>query len=155
MPPSGFMVILGAVSTSTTILSVSVLFMIGRTRSGVAAAVAELLGEAGSWPSPWALPTAVVWILLASVLAAGVAAPMASRLGRSLAPRFARWDTRLLAAMTLIALGILIPVATGPMGLGLAGLAALVGAVPVRVGVRRVQLMAALLVPVLVGAFGA
>jgi len=154
MPPSGFMVILGAVSTSTAVLSVSVLFMIGRTRSGVAAAVAALLGDAGSWPSPFALPSAVVWILLASVLAAVLAAPIASRLAGTLAPRFARWDPRALAGATLVGLGLLILVATGPLGLGLAGLAALVGAVPVRIGVRRVQLMAALLVPVLVGLYG-
>ena len=151
MPPSGFMVILGAVSTSTAVLSVAVLFMIGRARSGVAAAVAELLGGAESWGAPFALPAAVVWVLLASVLAAVLAAPIASRLSVSLAPRLARWDPRRLSAATLIALGVLILVATGPMGLGLAALAALVGAVPIRIGVRRIQLMAALLVPVLVG----
>lgn len=153
MPPSGFMVILGAVSTSTAVLSVSVLFIIGRTRSGVAAAVAELLGRAGTWASPFELPSAVVWILLASLIAAVVAAPMASRIAEVLAPRFARWDPRLLAGATLVALSLLILVATGPVGLGLAGLAALVGAVPVRIGVRRIQLMAALLVPVLIGLY--
>ena len=154
MSPSGFMVVLGAVSTSTAVLSVSVLFMIGRARSGVAAAVQELLGEAGSWSSPFAVPAPVVWLVLASVLAAVVTAPLASHLAGALAPRLARWDPRVLSAVTLTALSALILLATGPAGLGLAGLAALVGALPVRIGVRRVQLMASLLVPVLVGLYG-
>ena len=155
LPPSGFMVILGAVSTSTAVLSVSVLFMIGRARSGVAAAVRELLGGPGTWPSPFALPSAVLWIVLASVLAAVVAAPVASRLATALAPRLARWDPRLLSAVTLVGLCVLILLATGWIGLGVAGLACLAGAVPVRIGVRRIQLMAALLLPVLIGSYGA
>jgi len=154
LPPSGFMVILGAVSTSTAILSVSVLFMIGRARSGVAAAVRELLGGPGGWPSPFALPSAVVWIVLASCLTAAVAAPAASRLAAVLAPGLSRMDPRVLSAATLLALGVLILVATGPVGLGVAGLACVVGSVPIRTGVRRIQLMAALLVPVLVGSYG-
>jgi putative membrane protein len=154
LPPSGFMVILGAVSTSTAILSVSVLFMIGRTRSGVAAAVRDLLGSPGSWPSPFALPSEVFWIMLASVLAAAVAGPAASRLAVALAPGLSKMDPRILSAATLVALGVLILVATGPVGLGVAGLACLVGSVPIRSGVRRIQLMAALLVPVLVGSYG-
>ncbi len=155
MAPSGFMVILGAVSTSTAILSVSVLFIIGRARSGVAAAVRDLLGDAGSWPSPLGVPDPVLWLVLASVVAAVLAAPLAVRTARLLAPRLARWDPRRLAAATIVGLAALILVATGPAGLGLAALAALVGAVPVRIGVRRIQLMAALLVPVLVGLLGA
>ncbi len=151
MPPSGFMVILGAVTTSTAILSVSVLFMIGRARSGVAAAVQDLLGGVGSWPSPLSLPSAVLWLVVASLLAAVLAAPLAVRVAGFLAPRLVRWDPRRLSAATLVGLGALILLATGPMGVGVALLAALVGAVPVRVGVRRIQLMAALLVPVLVG----
>ena len=43
----------------------------------------------------------------------------------------------------------LLAVATGPFGVALAGLATLVGLVPIALRVRRVHLMAALLVPVL------
>src|SRR5439155_432447 len=42
--PSQFMVVLGAVSTSTALLSVAVLFIIHRARSGAAAAVRGLAG---------------------------------------------------------------------------------------------------------------
>lgn len=151
LPPSGFMVILGAVSTSTAILSVAVLFMIGRARSGVAAVIESLVGGTSGWGSPVGVPWTVAYLVLASVIAAAVAAPAASALGGFLAPRITRLDPRLLSAATLVALAALILVATGPMGLAVAGLACVVGAVPIRLGVRRIQLMAALLVPVLVG----
>lgn len=151
LPPSGFMVILGAVSTSTAILSVAVLFMIGRARSGIAAAVRDLLGSPGAWPSLGALPVSVLWLVLASVLAAALAAPMAVHVARSLGPRWSHLDPRFLSGATLLALAVLIVVAAGPIGGAVAALACVVGLVPVRSGVRRIQLMASLLVPVLVG----
>lgn len=149
--PAAFMVVLGAVSTSTAILSVAVLFVIGRARSGIAAAVLELLGPSDPWPALGAVPSAVVWLVLASVLATVVAAPVAGRLARTLGPRWSRRDPRLLSAATLVGLGALILAASGPVGGGIAALACLVGLVPIRAGVRRVQMMASLLVPVLVG----
>ncbi len=149
--PAAFMVVLGAVSTSTAILSVTVLFVIGRARSGIAAAVLELLGPSDVWPAVAAIPTAVAWLVLASVLSAVVAAPLAARLARILGPRWSRKDPRILSAATLVGLSALILIASGPVGGGVAALACLVGLVPIRAGVRRVQMMSSLLVPVLVG----
>ncbi len=151
LTPSAFMVILGAVSTSTAVLSVSVLFIIGRARSGVAATVQELLGASGGWSVPAAIPSVVLWLTLASVLAAVLSAPAVVWMARFLAPYWSRVDPRLLAAGTIVALVVLIAVATGGLGVGIAALACVIGAVPIRAGVRRVQLMAALLVPVLLG----
>ena len=149
--PSGFMVILGAVSTSTAVLSVAVLFMIGRARSGTAAAVRDLLGSPETWPSLGAIPVAVLWLVLASVLAAVLAAPVAGALARSLGPRWSHQDPRILSGATLLLLGALVLAASGPVGGAVAAVACLVGLVPVRTGVRRIQLMASLLVPVLAG----
>ena len=151
LPPSGFMVILGAVSSSTAVLSVAVLFMIGRARSGTAAAVRDLLGSPAGWPSVGAIPVAVLWLALASVIAAVLAAPLAAALARGLGPRWSRLDPRLLSGVTLVALGGLILLACGPLGGAVAAIACVVGLVPVRAGVRRIQLMASLLVPVLAG----
>ncbi len=149
LAPPAFMVILGAVSTSTAVLSVSVLFMIGKARSGTAAAVRELLGPSGGWTDVLTPPTAILWLAMASVVAGALAAPLASAVARFLASRWSRVDPRLLAGATLLGLSALIAVASGPLGLGVAGLACLAGLVPVRAGVRRVHLMASLLVPVL------
>lgn len=151
LAPPAFMVILGAVSTSTAVLSVSVLFMIGKARSGIAAAVRELLGGSGSWSDPLVPPASVLWLAVASVLAGVLAAPLACAVARFLASRWSRVDSRVLSAATLAGLAVLIGLATGLLGLAVAGLSCVVGLVPVRVGARRVHLMASLLVPVLAG----
>jgi putative membrane protein len=151
LAPPAFMVILGAVSTSTAVLSVAVLFMIGKARSGTAAAVRELLALSGGWADPLAVPPTVAWLALASVISGVLAAPLAFAVARLLASRWSQIDPRLLSAGTLLGLGVLITLASGFSGLAVAGLASLVGLVPVRAGVRRVHLMAALLVPVLAG----
>lgn len=152
--PSSFMVVLGAVSTSTCILSIAVLFMIGKARSGTAAAVRELLGPAEAWPGPLGLPVPVLAMLLAAVIACAAAAPVAAGLARSLAPRWSSVDPRKASAATLAILLFLLGLVMGPLGLAVAALASIVGLVPVVAGVRRVHLMAALLVPVLLSASG-
>src|SRR5207245_875787 len=152
--PSQFMVVLGAVSTSTALLSVAVLFMIHRARSGAAAAVRELSGDLAPWPSVWATPTSLLLLVTSAVLATAMAAPLAAHLGRAVARRWSSSNPRRIAALSLLAVLILLAIATGPVGLGLAGLAAVVGLVPIALRVRRVHLMASLLVPVLLTYLG-
>ena len=152
--PSQFMVVLGAVSTSTALLSVAVLFMIHRARSGAAAAVRGLSGDLPPWPSVWATPTSLLLLVTSAVLATAMAAPLAAHLGRGVARRWSSSNPRRIAALSLLAVLILLAIATGPVGLGLAGLAAVVGLVPIALRVRRVHLMASLLVPVLLTYLG-
>jgi putative membrane protein len=143
------MVVLGAVSSSTALLSVAVLFMIQRTRSGVAAGVRVLLGE-GSGPSAWGpVPDAVLPLVLAAVLATAVAAPLAASLARRAARTWSLRDPRRISALSLIVIHGLLFFVTGPVGLAVAGVATLVGLVPIAFRVRRIHLMASLLVPVL------
>src|SRR3989442_11490430 len=78
-----------------------------------------------------------------------MAAPVAARLGRGVARRWSSSNPRRIAALSLLAVLILLAIATGPVGIGLAGLAAVVGLVPIALRVLRVPLMASVLVPVL------
>lgn len=146
--PSQFMIVLGAVSTSTSLLSVAVLFMIHRSRSGTAAAVRVLLGDIVPWPTSGTAPASLVLLVSAAVLATSVAAPLAARLGRYVARHWSNANPRRICALSLLAVLILLAAVTGPVGLALAGVAAMVGLVPVALRVRRVHLMASLLVPV-------
>ena len=148
MTPARFMVVLGATSTSTAVLSVAVLFIIGRARSGAAAAVRDLLSSAGPWASAVQAPDPLLWLLLAAAMATAASAVIAVRIARRLAPAWSRVGPRRLALVTLAALFALLLLATGWAGVALAGLSAAVGLLPIRLGVRRVHLMAALLVPV-------
>lgn len=149
--PTQFMVVLGAVSTSTALLSVAVLFMIHRARSGAAVAVADLLGDLGSWSSPLGTPASLLVLLAATGLATAIAAPLAARMAQLIARRWSISDPRRISAVSIIVLAILLGFVSGLPGLAIAVLAAVVGLVPVALRVRRVHLMAALLVPVLLG----
>jgi len=147
--PAAFLVVLGAVSSSTTLLSVAVLFIIHRARSGAAAAVRDLVGEPDAWSDVLAIPDVLLALVMSAVLASAVAAPLASAIGRAFAVRWAGGNPRRLSLLCLFVLVGLIGLATGPAGVGIALVASVVGYVPVALGVRRVHLMASLLVPVL------
>jgi putative membrane protein len=150
--PSQFMVVLGAVSSSTGLLSVAVLYIIHRSRSGAAAAVRLLVGTPAPWTDPGFLPVSLILLVLAGVGSTAAAAPIASRLARRVARRWSRSNPRRLAAASLLGLLGLLAFTTGPIGLAVAACAAILGFVPIRQRVRRVHLMASLLVPVLVSA---
>lgn len=147
--PAPFMVVLGSVSTSTAVLSVAVLFIIGRARSGTAVAVQGLIGVAPTWSVAWAPPEFLLLLVAAAALAACVAAPLATSLARRIASRWSSINSRRLAAATLVAIVALLAIISGFPGLVVTAVASLVGLVPVRAGVRRVHLMAALLVSVI------
>jgi putative membrane protein len=147
--PTSFMVVLGAVSSSTSLLSVAVLFMIQRTRSGVAAGVRVLLGDPGGSSTWGPVPGAILPLVVAAVLATALAAPLAAGLARRAARTWSRADPRRISAMSVLVILGLLFVVTGPVGLAVAGVATLVGLVPIAFRVRRIHLMASLLVPVL------
>src|SRR5207249_2718624 len=123
-------------------LSVAVLFIIHRARSGAAAAVRGLAGNLAPWPNAWAAPASLVLLVMSAVLATAIAAPLAARIGRGVARRWSRSNPRRIAALSLIAVFVLLAAATGPVGIALAALSTIVGLVPVALRVRRVHLMA-------------
>ena len=147
--PHQFMIVLGAVSSSTALLSVTVLFIIHRTRSGTAAAVRDFVGDFVPWPGLWSAPASLLAVLSASVLATALAAPLVVRLARQIARRCSSSNPRRIALLSLVVIQALLFVVTGPLGIGVAAIAMLVGLVPIALRVRRVHLMASLLVPVL------
>lgn len=148
--PSQFMVVLGAVSTSTGLLSVAVLFIIHRPRSGAAAAVRALAVHLAPWPQAWAAPASLLLLVTSAVLATSIAAPLAAWVACGVARHWSNSNPRRIAVLSLVAVFVLLAAATGPVGVGLAALSAIVGLVPVALRVRRVHLMAALLIPVLI-----
>src|SRR5206468_1277627 len=74
--------------------------------------------------------------------------------GRGVAKRWSRSNPRRIAALSLLAVFVLLAAATGPVGIALAALSTIVGLVPVALRVRRVHLMASLLIPVLLSYIG-
>ena len=122
--------------------------MIYRARSGVAAVTRDLMGELSEWKEPWSIPVSLILLTTASVVATAVAAPLATRLARRVARRWSRSDPRRVAGASFVVILVLLVVATGPVGLAVAGSATMLGFVPIALRVRRVHLMASLLIPV-------
>ncbi len=144
-----FMVALGAVGTATSLFTVAVLFIIDRARSGAAAAIQELAsGQVTAW-DPVTQPPALLVVLAASAaLAAVVAYPVTVLCSRLAARHVHRVRYDMLARGVIVVLVAMIAVLAGAAGLMVATLAALLGLVPPLAGVKRVHLMGALVLPV-------
>lgn len=145
-----FMVALGAVSTATSVFTVCVLFIIDRARSGAAVVIRELTG--GHVPA-WGNVMEPPWLLVVLAVSAGVAAlasyPLAVGIGRLAARRIHRVRYDVLARVILGVLAVLLLTLSGAAGLMLAILAGVLGLGPPLAGVKRVHLMGALVVPVI------
>ena len=74
---------------------------------------------------------------------------MAARLAQRIARRWSTWDPRKVSIVSIAVIEGLLFVVTGWPGVAVAAVASLVGLVPVALRVRRIHLMASLLVPVL------
>jgi len=144
-----FMVALGAVSTATSVFTVSVLFIIDRARSGAAVAIREL--NAGQVPI-WSVPAEPPFLLLVIALSAVVAAVASYPLALAFSRLAARWIHKIrydvLARIVLGVLAVLLLVLAGTAGLMIAILAGVLGLGPPLAGVKRVHLMGCLVVPV-------
>lgn len=146
--PMEFMASLGSVGTATAVFTVAALFIIGRARSGVAVAVRELQG-ATPWGDPLAVPVSVLVVLAAALASSAIAYPLAVRATRPYARLLARLPYRGLAAAVAGGLIALVAISAGAIGLLVAASGLALGMVPPRWGVKRVHLMGALIVPVL------
>ena len=144
-----FMVALGAVSTATSVFTVSVLFIIDRARSGAAVAIRELnAGPVAPWDPVDRVPLLLAVLLVSAVLAAIAAYPLTIAFSRLAARRIHRVRYDLLARGILATLALLILVLAGAAGLMVAVIAGVLGLVAPLAGVKRVHLMGSLIVPV-------
>lgn len=143
--PRRVLATLSAVNTAHLIIALAMLWMVGRTRSGLAIAW-EALRPTQGWVG---LPPPDVLGLGAVVLASGALAVLATtwldgpyrRALASLPPRL----PELLALATIVAL---VALTTGWTGMLLLVAAVFAGLVPLAAGTRRVHLAAALSVPI-------
>lgn len=135
---------LGAVNTAAAVLSLGVLVAFGRVRTGVAHALAEM----PTVPAPG--------LLFAAALVAGAAAFAATvAFGRRALRHAHRLAARRTALAVLTATALLVAALTGPLGLLVFAVCSAFGTIPPRLGVRRVHLMGALVVPLLWGLLAA
>lgn len=147
-----FLVAVGAAGTSTTVFTLAALFVILRSRSGVAAAVDAVLGGADAWRHASIVPPSLAAVLVAVVVASSLAYGVTLWLARPFARAAGRVRYDRLAGSVVLALVLAAFLVTGLIGLAVLGTATALGLVPPVVGVRRVHLMGCLLLPLVLGA---
>lgn len=145
-----FILSISCVNTATALFTLVALFTLLRARSGGMAAVLTL---AGPLVTPWEPLTAFPWPLALFLVAATVAALLSFRLTPLFGGLFARAANRLpyrtLVVGVLAFLVALVLLFSGLVGLAVAATATWIGLLPPLVGVRRVHLMGALLLPLI------
>lgn len=138
---------LSVVNTAHAALALPVLWLAGRPRTGLAQAVDRMVR-----PEPWiqGVPPPEFATLLAATLVAGAAGHVATRLlDVPLAAVVHRVPARLVSAFGLLLVVALTGLLTGWLGLAILVASTVTGLVPLAAGVRRVHLVAALLVPII------
>lgn len=138
---------MSAINTAHAVLAIFVWLSTARVRTGLADALDQW--SPMQWVGPW--PTTSVAIPMIIILAAaviGAGATMA--LDHVLRRRIDRLPSRALAATGLVFLTALVVALSGWTGLLLYFIAIAVGRMPLRLGVRRVHLVACLIVPALI-----
>ena len=133
----GFLVTTSGVNTANSVFALFAFAALGSPRTGVLVAF-----EASG--APLDLPLLLSAVGLAAVVGFGLVLVVGDRY----LDRVGRLDPRSLSLAVLSLLGVLSALFAGWVGVVLFGVAALVGLVPVRLGVKRAHLMGVLLVPI-------
>lgn len=135
-----FLVSVAGVNTSCTIFSLVALLVIGRPRSGAAAAIGELVE----------VSELMVWQMVVMAAAVGAASYLVTiRTARLAATILHRLNYRLLCSAVLSGLILICAAFTGPFGLLIFTLSTLVGLAAPICGVRKTHAMGVLMLPVI------
>ena len=143
---------MNAVGAAHQVFALAMLWLTLRARTGTAIAVQDLVSvqawQAGRPPTEMLAALAIV------VAAAAGGYILALALDRVASRRLSRLDGRRLSFAALAFLSVLVFVLAGPLGMLLFAVATTLGLLPIAIGVRRVHLAAAIIVPALVARLG-
>lgn len=136
-----FLVSVSGVNTSCAVLSLVALVVIGRPRSGAAAAINELIDlDAGRLHAMLVIVTALAIVsYLTTIRLAGIAGSILSKI-----------DYRNLSIFVLGSLALMALIFTGAFGIFIFFVSTLIGIVPHLAGVRKTHAMGVLMLPLIV-----
>lgn len=149
-----FIWLYSSISASGAVFALGALFMILRARSGCMDAAQYFLGERIEPNSIGENSGALAVMLLAMLVAASIGHLMVSRLNPRMGRMRAKLCSNKLAIASLVFVCSLSLVLTGTRGALVMVTAACLGLLPPLSGVRRIQLMGCLLVPITLKFFG-
>ncbi len=143
-----FIWLYSVVSSSGAVFALGALFVISRARSGTMEAVKELLGTQ-SLEASWASEPLPIASILAAMLVAGLLSYLVLTRCQGWLVRFrGPLCSKKLAIISLVFVALLSMWLTGVRGALLMAACVPLGLIPPLIGVRRIQLMGCLLVPV-------
>lgn len=135
---SKYLVMLGGISTSNMIFSFFVLFALGKTRTGSAAAIAQIMSLQFEH---------IIIIALVSLFVAGIALFITDALARIAVDKMQNINYKALNAIVLAVLFALVFALSGIFGLFICALATAIGIIPIATGTKRTNAMAFLMIP--------
>lgn len=151
-----FLICASSVTMANAFFNIVALFVILRARSGALHVVGQILGPGlGRWEPAAAVPPAFALVAVSAALSALVAFPLTLFLGKRFARLYDRVPYRPLMLSVAALLVAMLFVFSGVSGLAVCAVAACLGLVPPLAGVRRVHLMGAILLPVILYFLGA
>lgn len=146
-----FLVVQSAVAAANLVFNLVALFALLRVRSGTMAALSQVGGSAlARWDAPQAPPDLLLALLLGTAASLPLCLAGALALGAACGQLYSRVPPRALAGAVFLGLVLLIAAVEGAGGLVVVGPAILLGLVPPLAGVKRVHLMGAILLPVVI-----
>lgn len=143
---------LSSVNTAVSIATIFNLFIIGKTRSGVAIVVRNLIGtETWKGISP---PYSLLCLLIPVVVSASLSLPVTCCIGRFLSEKIGKINYQKITWVGISLVIILVFIFSGFVGLLILFTGASIGLLPIFTGVRRSSCMGVLLIPLLIHFLG-
>ena len=143
---------LSSVNTAVSIATIFNLFIIGKTRSGVAIVVRNLIGtETWKGISP---PYSLLCLLIPVVVSASLSLPVTCYIGRFLSEKIGKINYQKITWVGISLVIILVFIFSGFVGLLILFTGASIGLLPIFTGVRRSSCMGVLLIPLLIHFLG-
>lgn len=134
-----WLVVIGGINTVSAIFTLTVLLLINKARTGVIAAMQEvLILDFHTWKI----------LFVACFAAVGIAAFLALQIGKFFAKNISKFDYKKISVGIIIFVSILIGWFSGLMGLFVMTIGVAIGLLAPLIGVRRIHAMACLVLPV-------
>ena len=143
---------LSSVNTAVSIATIFNLFIIGKTRSGVAIVVRNLIGTE-TWKGIFP-PYSLLCLLIPMIVSASISLPVTCYIGRFLSEKIEKIDYQKITWAGISLVIILVFMFSGFVGLLILFTGTSIGLLPIFTGVRRSSCMGVLLIPLLIHFLG-
>ncbi len=148
--PEGFIAMTASIGSASSIMMLTTLSVSGKGRSGAMMVVEEIMGE----EIIGFLNENFLILLITAALGAFLAYSLTIQCGKLMCGISSRINTTKMNTACLILIIVLVYLFTGPFGLILLAVSALIGYIPIMFGIGRVHLTGCLLIPTLLTYLG-